>query len=41
MEWWILLGLVGVVLAIGGLSRLHRSRRRRTPERAQNIYPLW
>ncbi len=41
MEWWILSGLAVVVVAVGALTRLRRSRRRQAYEPAQNIYPLW
>lgn len=41
MEWWILLSLAGVGLAIGVLTRKHKSRRRDPKEEAKNIYPLW
>jgi hypothetical protein len=41
MEWQILLSLAVVVLVIGVLSRLRRSRRREPEEETKNIYPLW
>jgi hypothetical protein len=41
MEWWILSGLALAAFAVGALTRLRRLRRRRAPEPAQNIYPLW
>lgn len=41
MEWWILSGLAIVVLGIGFLSRIRKSRRREPDEETKNIYPLW
>ncbi len=41
MEWWILLALAVVLLAIGVRSRIRRLRRRRPDKEANNIYPLW
>jgi hypothetical protein len=41
MEWWILLGVSAVVLGIGVVARIRKSRRRDPESEPQNIYPLW
>jgi hypothetical protein len=41
MEWWLLLGLTLVALAVGGFTRLRRPRHRKPQEQTRNIYPLW
>ncbi len=41
MEFWILLALMLAVFGTGAVSRVRRSRRRRSEEETKNIYPLW
>ena len=41
MEWWILLGLAVIALAIGASNRVRRPRRQKNEEQTRNIYPLW
>ena len=41
MEWWILSGLAVAALAVGAVTRLRRSKLRRSRGSAPNIYPLW
>jgi hypothetical protein len=41
MEWWILLGLAGILLGFGVVNRIRRSRRRSPEAEGENIYPLW
>jgi hypothetical protein len=41
MEWWILLGLTVIALAVGAINLVRRHRRQKTEEQTGNIYPLW
>ncbi len=41
MEWWILAGLVVAILALAGISRIVKPRRRSAENETKNIYPLW
>jgi len=41
MEWWILLGLAVIALAMAAINRVRRHRRQKTEEQTRNIYPLW
>jgi len=41
MEWWILLGLAVIALAMAAINRVRRPRRQKTEEQTRNIYPLW
>jgi hypothetical protein len=41
MEFWIVLGLLGVGLVIGVGARLTRTRRAEAKDTARNIYTLW
>ena len=41
MEWWILLGLALAAVAVGGVTRLRKARRRAADRETGTIYPLW
>jgi hypothetical protein len=41
MEWWLLLGVAVVILVIGVVTRMRRTRHRRARQETGNIYPLW
>lgn len=41
MEWWILLGLAPLAVAICAGLRIRNWRNRNSAEKAGNIYPLW
>ena len=41
MEWWLLLGVAVLLLAVGAVTRMRRSSRRKSRQEAGNIYPLW
>ena len=41
MEWWLLLGVVIAVLAVGAVIRMRRTRVQKSRQETGNIYPLW
>jgi hypothetical protein len=41
MEWWLLLGVAVLILAVGAMTRMRRSSRRKSRQETGNIYPLW
>ena len=41
MEWWLLLGVAVLVLAVGAVARMRRSSRPKSRQETGNIYPLW
>jgi hypothetical protein len=41
MEWWLLLGVAVLILAVGAVTRMRRSSRRKSRQETGNIYPLW
>ena len=41
MEWWLLVGVAILILAVGAVTRMRRSSRRKSRQQTGNIYPLW
>jgi hypothetical protein len=41
MEWWLLLGVAILILAVGAVTRIRRTSRRNSRQETGNIYPLW
>jgi hypothetical protein len=41
MEWWLLLGVAVLILAVRAVTRMRRSSRRKSRQETGNIYPMW